>query len=245
MWHRQQLCCEMQSHSWWLLGKKNGFSFPLQSAVLVLPGYSDLKSGSSTPGRLSLLQGERERFSPNPNPFSQVSTWLWKCHKEKMSCPWFQSWPEPYSCSHPKIAFLLQKTERFLPYRDAFPFLTPKKGTPQRTAAKAHYLFHQIFLFRKDTQLEHPHSQWPPHALPLPHAGASPLLKPFYSLKQTLKNKPAQILWDRNHTHHWAQRNRSVTEVSGHLEVRWQYHSSFPILSKITKSLTLRWTHRI
>lgn len=43
----------------------------------------------------------------------------------------------------------------------------------------------------------------------------------------------------------WAHRNRDVTEVSEHLEVRWQYHPSFPILSKITKSLSPRWTHRI
>lgn len=90
----------------------------------------------------------------------------------------------------------------------------------QRTVAKVHYLFNQIFLFRKHTQLEKPHSQWPPHAIPLAHAGASPLLKPFCSLIQTLKTKPPQIRWDRNHTHQWAHRNRDVTEVSEHLEVR-------------------------
>lgn len=35
-----------------------------------------------------------------------------------------------------------------------------------------------------------PTASGPPHAIPLPHAGASPLLKPFYSLKLTLKTKP-------------------------------------------------------
>lgn len=171
------------------MGKKNGFSFPLQSAVLGLPGYSDLKSGSTAPGRLGLLQGERERFSPNPNPFLRSAPSFGSARPATRKRG-FQSCPEPCSCPHPKIAFLLQKTERFLPYRDAFPFLTRRKGIPQRAAAKAHSLFHQIFPFRTDTQLEHPHSRWPPHAIPLPHAGVSPLLKPFYSLTETLKPKP-------------------------------------------------------
>lgn len=61
--------------------------------------------------------GKEGEVFTKPKPFSQVSTWLWKCqacHKEKMSCPWFRPWPEPCSYSHPKIAFLLQKTEKIL-----------------------------------------------------------------------------------------------------------------------------------